>query len=79
MRNGEVTVVEETFVPPSSSNIASFTYDPDTQTLTVEFVSGDSYAYFNVPVSTYRAWCSDGGGGKFFYRQIRGRYAYEQQ
>ena len=73
------TTVSETFVPRASSNIASFTYDPDTETLEVEFVSGDQYAYYNVPQSVYSAWTADGGSGGFFYRQIRGRFSYDRQ
>ena len=74
-----MTVVAETFVPRASSNIASFSFDPETDTLTVEFVSGDIYDYMNVPVSVYRSWCSDGGSGGFFYRNIRSRFSYEKQ
>lgn len=74
-----MTVVVETFIPRSSSNIASITYDPEVENLTVEFQSGDEYVYFNVPPNVYRNWCADGGRGKYFWRNIRLRYAYEKQ
>jgi lysyl-tRNA synthetase, class II len=71
--------VAETFVPRSSSNIAAFTYEPDTETLTVEFASGNEYAYANVPQQVYKDWCNEGGSGRFFYRVIRNSYSYEKQ
>ena len=67
----------ETTIPRSSSNIAEFTYDPDTETLTVVFQSGDSYDYFNVPPSTHRAFQSAGSVGQFFHRHIRQRFPYD--
>jgi hypothetical protein len=72
-------VVAETFVPPASSNIGAISYDPDVENLTVEFQSGDTYIYYNVPVSVYRAWIAQGGNGSYFYRNIRSRYSYEIQ
>ena len=66
-------------MPRSSSNIAEFTYEPDVENLTVGFVSGDEYVYFNVPLQVYKDWCAEGGSGQFFYRRIRnGGYAYEK-
>lgn len=73
------TAVAETFIPPSSSNIAAFTWDPETDTLTVEFVNGDEYAYFNVPQSIYSGWTANGGSGGWFHRHIKGKYPYEKQ
>jgi hypothetical protein len=70
--------VAETFVPRSSSNIAAISYEPSVENLTVEFTSGESYVYMNVPAYVYRNWCSDGGGGSYFYRNIRSRYSYER-
>lgn len=75
-----MTVVAETTQTPSSSSIASFSYDPDVENLTVEFRSGESYVYFNVPTAVYRAMQLAASPGKFFYAKIRnGGYAYEQQ
>lgn len=72
-----MTVVAETFVTPTSSNIAAISFDPETDTLTVEFRDGNSYDYFNVQPSTYRAFTQAGSAGSFFHRQIKGRYSYD--
>lgn len=72
-----MSVVQETTQTPSSSNIESFSFDPETDTLTVSFRSGDEYDYFNVPPSVYRAFQSAGSAGQFFIRSIKGRYAYD--
>lgn len=63
---------------PSSSHIAGFSYDPSTDTLTVEFVDGSSYDYLNVPASVARQFEAEkANAGRFFHRQIKGRYSYE--
>ena len=33
----------------ASSNIASIGYDPDSETLEIEFTNGSIYQYFNIP------------------------------
>jgi hypothetical protein len=73
----EVTMVAETCQFPSSSNLASASYEPDVEDLTIEFQSGDSYVYRNVPVSVYRGLCQASSAGSYFHRQIKGRYMYE--
>lgn len=72
-------MVAETFIPRSSSHIAGISYDPEVENMDVEFSDGSTYTYFSVPVSVYRAWCSEGGSGQFFQRQVKNRYTYEQQ
>lgn len=74
-----MTVVAETFVFRGSSNLAEASYDPEVEDLTIDFVSGDSYLYRNVPVSVYKALCASPSPGSYFWRQIRGSYSYEQQ
>ena len=73
-----MTTVQETFETPSSSNIASVAYDPETETMTVEFRSGDTYDYFNVPVRAYQSFTQAGSAGQYFIRNIKSRYACEQ-
>lgn len=68
--------VQETFVPPGSSTIGSFTYTPDTEELVVEFKDGSTYTYSGVDPATVRRWQQSGGSGKFFYANIRTRFAY---
>lgn len=72
-----MTMVKETTETPASSNIESFSFDPETDTLTVLFRSGDEYDYFNVPPAVYRSFQSAGSAGSFFARSIKGRYSYD--
>lgn len=67
----------ETTLTPSSSNIASISFDPDTDTLTVEFRDGDSYDYLNVPPQVYRAFTAAGSAGQYFIRHVKGRFPYD--
>lgn len=64
----------ETFIPVGSSHISQVTFDPDTDTLTVEFDDGSEYDYLNVPRAVYRAFTQAGSAGQFFHRQIKNRY-----
>lgn len=73
-----MTVVSETMRFPGSSNLSEATYDPDVENLTVTFVSGETYTYFNIPASVYRGLQNAGSAGQYFARQIRGRYNYER-
>lgn len=63
-------------IPVSSSNIASVGYDPNTQTLEVEFNSGSIYQYFDVAQTIYEALISAESVGKFLNAQIKGYYRY---
>jgi hypothetical protein len=60
-----------------SSNLSTATYDPDSQTLTIEFNDGSSYDYFNVPQSLYRGLTLAVSAGKYFHAHIRDRFAYQ--
>ena len=73
--------VAETFVPRSSTHIASITYEPDVENMTVEFQGdgADTYTYFNVPRQTYRDWCAEGGTDAFFRRRVKLSFSYERQ
>lgn len=63
---------------PSSSHIAGFSYDPSTDTLTVEFVDGSAYQYLNVTPAVARQFEAEkANAGKFFHRHIKGRYGFE--
>jgi hypothetical protein len=73
-----VTVVAETFNFRNSSNLASATYDPEVENLTIEFQDGKSYTYFNVPVQKYRSLTLAPSPGGYFHRQIKGQHGYEQ-
>lgn len=71
-------MVAETTLTPSSSNIASFGYDPQSAELTIEFRDGDTYRYSNVPVTVYEGLQRSPSVGKFFYRHVKDVYAYTQ-
>lgn len=64
--------------PVSSSNLRSVGYDPQTQTLEIEFNSGGIYQYFNVPSSVHQELMSAGSHGKYFQRNIRTTFPYRK-
>ncbi len=64
----------ETFSFPGSSNLASGSYDDETQELTIEFRSGDEYAYRNVPQGIVAGLRGADSPGGYFARQIRSRF-----
>ncbi len=61
-------------VPVSSSNIASVGYDPDSETLEVEFIKTGLYHYFNVPPFMHERLMSAGSVGIFFNAEIKNAY-----
>jgi len=69
-------IAPETF-RPNSTHIRSIDYDPDSEDMTVEFRSGDTYLYRNVPEGVYRQWQTAGSAGEYFQRHVKNRYAYE--
>lgn len=72
-------VAAETTQFAGSSNLASASYDPDLENLRIEFSSGDSYTYFNVPKSVYMGLQHASSAGQYFHRHIRSRYSYSQE
>jgi KTSC domain len=60
----------------SSSNIASVGYDPNSETLEVEFLkSGKVYEYYNVPAFMYERLMEAPSVGVFFNAEIKNTYA----
>lgn len=59
-----------------SSNIVSVGYDPQSETLEVEFQNGAVYQYYNVPQSIYEAFMAAPSKGQFLAYQIRDRFPY---
>ena len=74
-----MTAVVETFVFRGSSNLSAATYDPEVENLTIDFQSGDTYTYFNVPPAVYRALTLSPSAGQYFWRHIKGVFNYERQ
>lgn len=59
----------------SSSNLASIGYDPDSETLEVEFAkTGKVYEYYNVPQFMYDRLMEASSHGVFFNAEIRNAY-----
>ncbi len=59
-----------------SSVIRSFAYDPAAHRLDVQFVSGRTYSYLDVPEREVAALNSAASKGGFFNRRIRDRYRF---
>lgn len=60
--------------PVNSSSLAAVGYDPTVRTLVLEFRNGGTYAYFDVPLSRYRALLKASSMGEHFMHPIRDRY-----
>ena len=61
-----------------SSVIRTFSYDPETQDLTVVFVSGRRYAYHGVPAELAQEMRLAFAKGEFFNRRIRDRFEFSR-
>lgn len=59
-----------------SSSIARYAYDVSTQILTVEFIRGETYNYFDVPENVYEEMKTATSKGKFISDRIKGYYRY---
>ncbi|MEM8505380.1 MAG: KTSC domain-containing protein [Cyanobacteria bacterium P01_D01_bin.1] len=63
----------------SSSNLASVGYDPNTQTLEVEFLHGGIYQYSNVPLSVYEGLMGASSHGSYFDQNVKkAGYSYQE-
>lgn len=51
--------------------IASYEYGAETESLTITFVSGKVYRYFNVPPELYRQFTVAFSKGNFFNKYIK--------
>lgn len=64
--------------PVSSTDVASIGYDPTSQILEVEFLSGGVYQYFQVSQGTYEDFLNASSKGKFLHQNIKNRYPYSR-
>lgn len=62
----------------TSSNIAAIGYDPETETLEVEFLNSSVYEYLNVPENIYNNLMAASSHGAYLNREIRDRYSFRQ-
>lgn len=60
--------------PVSSSNILAVGYDPVLELLQVDFTSGSSYHYSNVPQNVYEELLGAGSVGSYFARRVKNVY-----
>jgi len=61
---------------PESSNIVRFKYNPETKVLTVEFLKGGIYNYFDVPESVFEQMKIAPSKGQFLAKSIKAKYRY---
>lgn len=61
-------------LPVVSSNIASVGYDKDTEELEIEFKDSTIYLFSGVSFGEYVALLAAPSAGKYFIRNIKGRY-----
>lgn len=59
-----------------SSSLTSVGYDATSGTLEIEFRSGRTYRYFQVPCSIHEALMAAPSKGRFFAAQVRNRFSY---
>ena len=61
---------------PESSNIARFTYDSQSQIMTVEFKTGGTYNYYDIAQPIFEQMKSAPSKGQFLAQQIKGHFRY---
>jgi hypothetical protein len=61
--------------PVSSSSIVSIGYEPESETLEVEFKNSGIYQYFNVPLFMHERLLMAGSIGSFFNTEIKEAYS----
>jgi KTSC domain len=60
--------------PVTSSSLAAVGYDPVTQALKIQFISGESYLYELVPQEIYEGLLASASQGSYYSDKIRGQY-----
>lgn len=61
-----------------STAIADLSYDPQQRCLTVTFITGRIYRYFEVPPDVAGAFATASSKGAFFNHEIRDRYDFRE-
>lgn len=61
---------------PESSNLERFGYDSSISVLRVEFKSGGTYDYFDVPEQLFEQMQAASSRGSFLAQNIKGAYRY---
>ena len=60
--------------PVSSSNIAAIGYDPDNAVLTIQFIKGSVYEYYDVPSHEYDSLIGADSKGTYASQNIYKKY-----
>jgi hypothetical protein len=58
----------------TSSNLRRCSYDIETETLQIQFVSGKTYSYSGVPASVYNGLLEASSAGQYFNNNIKDVY-----
>jgi hypothetical protein len=66
------------FMYVESSNLVAIGYDASTSTLGVEFKSGGTWHYYNVPEYIWSNFQYAPSKGKYFHQNIRGQYTEQR-
>jgi hypothetical protein len=61
---------------PESSTISRFKYEADRKVLTVEFKSGGTYNYYDVPKAVFDGMKAAPSRGKFHAQNVKGIFRY---
>lgn len=71
-------MVLKEFTYVDSSNLQGVRYDPETQVLGVQFKSGSTYEYDDVPIEEYEGLMAASSKGSYFNSNIKDGYTYRQ-
>ena len=63
-------------IPVSSSNLVAIGYDEASSTLRVEFKTGGTYDYYDVPQGEFDGLRTASSHGEYLARNIKGKYRY---
>lgn len=61
-----------------STVISSMEYDPGTRTLTIAYVSGQTYAYRDVPETVYKELKASRVKGRYLRFLVKDKYEFEK-
>jgi len=67
-------MVEQKWIPVTSSNLSEVMYDPDSRTLSIRFHSGAEYSYADVPPEAAQELIRAPSPGRYFNSAIKGAY-----
>lgn len=64
--------------PISSTNIASVGYESESETLEIEFLTGSTYQYFDVPQQVFEGLKTASSPGQYFAQHVKGVFRYSK-